>query len=167
MTPETGGSGVVEKQSTVQPAPVQPIEQAAQAPEAGATSEARPTVEGRRTQLRIVRESVQSLSSDVGSFRKSHEARAKALEAQVASLREELAAYTRSRDFGNLVKSHEVSAKRLEKQVATLRNELAALRSNIAKDAAKSWAKQEATLSRILAKVSAKPSKPTTRSKKR
>lgn len=168
LTSETGSGGVGEEETSVQPAPpLHPIEQTARASEAVATSEARPQFKGRRTQLRIVRESVQSLSRDVGSFRKSHEAGAKALEAQVASLRKEFAAYTRSMDFGNFVKSHESSTKRLEKQVAALRNELAALKSDIAKEAARGRATQEATLTRILAKVSAKSSKPAKRSKKR
>jgi hypothetical protein len=82
------------------------------------------------------------------------------LEKQVATLRSELAAQALAKDIGNFRKSHEISSKKLEKQVATLRNELAALKSSIAKDAARSRAKQEAVLSKILAKVSAKPSKP-------
>ena len=98
---------------------------------------------------------------------KSHDASAKRLEAQIASRRKELAARTRSKDLGNHAKSHEAGSKRLEKQVATLRNELAALKNHIAKEAARGRAKQEAALSRILAKVSAKPSKPAQRSKKR
>jgi len=113
--------------------------------------------EGRRTQLKVVRENIQSLSKDVGSFRKSHEVSIKSLEKQLASLRKELSARARA-DTGGAGKSYEASAKRMEKQVATLRNELSALKSGIAKDAAKSRAKQEAMLAKILAKVS-KPSK--------
>jgi len=106
-----------------------------------------------------LREHIQSLSRDVGNFRKSHEGSAKRLEKQVATLRDELAAHTRSKGIGNLSKSHEASTKRLEKEVAILRNELAALKSNIAKDAARSRAKQEVILSKILARVSAKPAR--------
>src|ERR1700730_9178848 len=120
---------------------------------------AAPQVEGRRTQLRIVRENIQSLSNDVGNFQRRHEVTTKRLDKQLSTLRGELAAHTRSKDIGNLSKEYKASTKRLEKQVATLRNELAALKSNIAKDAARSRAKRDAMLSKILAKVSAKASK--------
>ena len=113
-----------------------------------------PEVGGRRTQLKIVRENIESLSGDVRKFRKNHELGMKKLEKQVAALRSDLAVH------GTSSKSHVASSARLEKQVATLRKELAALKAGIAKDAARSKAKQEATLSRILAKVSAKPAKP-------
>ncbi len=168
LTSESGGSGDTEEGSTAQGgAPVQPSEQAAQAPEAGVTPQVGPRVEGKRTQLRIVRENIESLSRDVGRFMKSHEASAKRLEAQIASFRKEFTAHARSKDLGNHVKSHEAGSKRLETQVATLRNELAALKSHIAKETAISRAREEAALSRILAKVSAKPSKPAKHSKKR
>jgi chromosome segregation ATPase len=165
LTAETGGSGETEEGSAAQgAAPVQPIEETVEAPApefAGVTPQAPPQpVEGRRTQLKIVRETVQSLSRDVGSFRKSHEASVKRLEAQVASLRKEFAVHARSKDLGNHVKSHESDTKRLEKQVASLRSDLVALKSQIAKEAAKSRVREEAVLSRILAKVrTAKPSK--------
>lgn len=139
----------------------------ARTPEAEVAIQTGPQVEGRRTQLRILREGIQSLSKDVGNFWKSHEGSSKRLEKQVIALRNELAVHTRSKDVGNLSKSHEASTKRLEKEVATLRNELGALKSNIAKDAARSRAKQEAILSKILAKVSAKASKPARSTKKR
>jgi ribosomal protein L29 len=129
-------------------------------PGADATGQAAPQVEGRRTQLKIVRENLEYLSRDLGNFRSSHTASIKRLEKQVASLRSELAATKLSKDVGSFRKSHDASAKRLEKQVATLRAELAALKTSIAKDAARSHAKQEAVLSRLLAKVSAKPAKP-------
>jgi hypothetical protein len=116
-----------------------------------------PASEGRRTQLRIVRENIQSLSRDVGSIRKSHEVSIKSLEKQVTSLRKELAAHARASESGALGKGYEASAKRMEKQVASLGKDLSALKSGIAKDAAKSRAKQEAMLAKILAKVSAKP----------
>ncbi len=116
--------------------------------------------EGRRTQLKIVRENLEYLSRDIGNFRSSHTASIKRLEKQVAALRSEVAATKLSKDVGSLRKSHDASAKRLEKQVATLRAEVAALKTSIAKDAARSRAKQEAVLTKILAKVSAKPAKP-------
>lgn len=115
-----------------------------------------PSSEGRRTQLRIVRENIQSLSKDVGSFRKSHEVNIKSLDKQLTSLRKDLSARARA-DSGGLNKGYEASAKRMEKQVAALRKELTALKSGIAKDAAKSRAKQEAMLAKILAKVSKTP----------
>ncbi len=146
--------------------PGQMGEAGSQAPEpVQAATAAAPSSEGRRTQLRIVRENIQSLSNDVGKFRKSHEVSVKSLEKQLASLRKELAARARA-DSGGLNKSYEASAKRMEKQVATLGKDLAALKSGIAKDAAKSRAKQEAMLAKILAKVS-KPSKRPKRAAKR
>ena len=157
MTSETGGSEGTREESTDEAMPVTGTsEGATQSPGAEVPTQTGPQVEGKRTQLKIVRENVQSLSKDVGSFRKSHEASTKKLEKQVAALRSELAAQTLSKDVGSFRKSHEASTKKLEKQVATLRNELAALKSNIAKDAARSRTKQEATLAKILAKVSAK-----------
>jgi len=140
---------------------------AARAPEAGPATQPGPQVEGRRTQLRILRENIHSLSKDVGSFRKSHEASTKKLEGQVAKLRSELAAHTRPKKIGTLSKSHEASTKRLEKEVASLRNELAALRSSIVRDAARSKAKQEAMLSKILAKIGRKSSESARATKKR
>lgn len=132
------------------------------------TAQARPqSGEGRRTQLRIVRENIQSLSKDVGGFRKSHEVSIKSLEKQLTSLRKELAARAGANDTGSLGKSYKASAKRVEKQVASLRKELSALKSGIAKDAARSRAKQEVILSKILAKVSVRSSKPAKRAKKR
>ncbi|MGA2664842.1 MAG: hypothetical protein ABSF83_07865 [Nitrososphaerales archaeon] len=140
---------------TMQPAAT--TEATSQQGETGAVNTAASQGEGRRTQLKILRENVGSLNRDVGSFRKSHEASAKRLEAQIAALRKDLATHTRSKDLGDHVKSHEAGTKRLEKQVASLHGELAGLKSSIAKDAARSRAKQEATLAKILAKVSAKP----------
>jgi capsule polysaccharide export protein KpsE/RkpR len=133
---------------------------AARATAADMSTQAAPQVEGKRTQLKVIRENVQTLSSDIGNFRRSHELSTKKLEKQVATLRNELAAQSLSKNIGDLRKSHDAMAKRLEKQVVTLRKELADLKGHIAKDAARSRAKQEATLSRILAKVSTKPSKP-------
>jgi ribosomal protein L29 len=123
-------------------------------------SQEAPQAEGRRTQLKIVRENIQTLSSDIGNFRRSHEFSVKKLEKQVAALRSDLAAQSVAKDVGGLRKSHDASAKKLEKQVETLRKELADLKGKIAKDAARSNARQEATLARILAKVSTKAPKP-------
>lgn len=135
--------------------------------EAQAPAQPAPQVKGRRTQLKIVRESIDSLSRDVGSFRRSHEASIKKLEKQVSVLRGELEASAVTKDLGNFRKSHDINSKRLEQQMASLRNELAALKSGIAKDAARSRAKEEALMSRILAKLSPKPKKPTKSAKKR
>lgn len=168
MNSETGGSGGTEEGNTGEAIlPMQTAEAAARTPEAEVATQAGPQVEGRRTQLRKLRENIQSLSKDVGNFRKSHEGSTKRLEKQITTLRNELAAHTRSKVVGSLSKSHEESTKRLEKEVATLRNELAALKSNIAKNAARTRAKQEAILSKILAKVSAKASKRARSRKKR
>ena len=147
--------------------PTQTGEVMAQETEAEVATHAGPKVEGRRTQLRILRENIQSLSKDVGNFRKSHEGSTKRLEKQVVSLRKELAAHTRTKHVGDLGKSVEASTRRLEKEVAALRNELAALKSNVTRDAARSGAKQEAMLSKILAKVKAKSPKPARIKKKR
>ncbi len=103
----------------------------------------------------------------MGNFRKSNEVSIKKLEKQVAALRSELAGQTITRDVGSFRKSHEVITKRLEKQVSTLRSELAALKNSIAKDVARSRAKQEVTLSKILARVGSKSSKSPKRTKKR
>jgi chaperonin cofactor prefoldin len=111
--------------------------------------------EGRRTQLRIVRESVENLTNEVARFRRSHEVSTKKLEGHVASLRKDLATHLRSKDLGEHVKKHDVGSKRLEQQVASLRKELASLKSQMAKDAAKSRAREEALLSKIAAKVKA------------
>lgn len=144
---------------------MQTSEAAVQSSAAEATTQAVPHVEGRRTQLRILRENIKSLSKDVGTFRKSHEVSTKRLEERITSLRKELKAHTRSKDVDKHTKNHEASSKRLEKEVAMLRTELVALRSNIARDAARSKAKQEAMLSKILSKVSVKRSKPAKRTK--
>jgi archaellum component FlaC len=144
-----------------------------QQPETVAATQTGPAPEGKRTQLKRVREDVQSLSRDVGNFRKNHELSSKKLEKQVSALRSELAAHSVASNIGPFRKSTDANSKRLETQVGQLRKQVADLKSSIAKDAARSRAKEEATLSKILAKVSAKPStsvkKPakSTKSKKR
>jgi len=119
-----------------------------------------PSTEGRRTQLKIVRENIEALSSDIGNFRRKHDGSIKKLQEQVDKLRSELAASSVSKDVGSLRKSHDASSKRLEKEVVTLRKEVADLKAHISKDAARSMAKEEAMLSKILVKVSKKPATP-------
>jgi chromosome segregation ATPase len=176
MTAETGeseGGGTEEEGSSTSGAiPEQPNEEtpAAQGPEVSSvTPPAPPQAGGRRTQLKIVRESIESLSNEVESFRRSHEASTKKVEAHLASLRKELATHIRSKDLGEHVKSHKADTKRLEKQIAALRNELASLESQVAKEAAKSRAREEAAFSRIIAKVKTTkpPRKPKAKSSKK
>ena len=119
----------------------------------GATPTVQPQTGGRRTQLKIVRESIQSLSNEVSRFRKSHEASAKKLETHMKSLRKDLATHARSRDLREHVKSHAIETKRLEKQIATLRSEMSSLKSQMAKDAARSRTWEKAALSKIIPKV--------------
>ncbi len=59
------------------------------------------------------------------------------------------------KDLSSFRKNHEVSSKKLEKQVASLRSEVAALKSHITKEGVHARAKQEALLTKILAKVNA------------
>ena len=166
MTSEEGGSGDNEEWRAGEAVPLAGMsEGATQSTGAEVPMEAVPQVEGRRTQLKIVRENIYSLSREIANFRKRHDVSIKKLEKHLAVLRSELAPTALSKEVGSFRKSHAVSTKRIEKQVTTLRNELASLKMNIAKDAARSRAKQEATLSRILAKVSAKSSKPSKPSK--
>jgi len=144
-------------------------EPSAESPEvSGEARQAPSQAGGRRTQLRIVRESIQALQVEVGRYRKSHEATAKKLEAQVATLRKELAFHARSQDLGAHTKSHVSDTKRLEKQMASLRSDLSSLKSQMAKEAAKSRAREEAALSKIIAKVKApRPAKKAQASKKK
>ncbi|HXW94864.1 MAG TPA: hypothetical protein VEJ19_04085 [Nitrososphaerales archaeon] len=83
-------------------------------------------------------------------------------------LRKEFGAHAHSKDLGEHAKSHRADSQRLEKQLATLRKELTSFRIQIAKDAAKSRARQEAALTRIAAKVKgAAPKKPRAKSSKK
>lgn len=79
------------------------------------------------------------------------------MEAKIASLRKDVASLARSKDLEKHVKSHDANSKKLQQQVASLRAEVAALKAHVSKEAEKSRAKEEATLSKILAKVSKKP----------
>lgn len=144
---------------------VQPAEESAGTTEAAASSQ--PQVEGRRTQLRIVREHLENLSADVWNAKRSSESSAKRLEKKVEAIHKDLADYKRSRDLSDHAKSSDASAKRLEKKVASLGNDVAALKAGLAKDAAKTRARQEALLAKILAKVSPKRPAAKKSSKKR
>jgi len=157
LSSDATGNGGSEGSTAETKPPTDMSDAAARATATEMSTQAAPQVEGKRTQLRIIRENVETLSSDIGNFRRSHELSTKKLEKQVATLRSELAAQSLSKNIGDFRKSHDATAKKLEKQVVSLRKELADLKSNLAKDAARSRAKQEATLSRILAKVSTKP----------
>jgi len=149
--------------------PTQPDEEMSAPPESVAEAPTiQPQAEGRRTQLKIVRESVESLSREVGHLRKSSEANTKKLEAHLKSLRMDLGAHARSKDLGEHVKSHRADSARLEKQMASLRKDVASLRSQLAKEATRSRAHSEAALAKLAAKVkTAKPKKPKIRLRKR
>jgi hypothetical protein len=152
-SPEEENASMTDVQTPMQPSDESAMTQApASGEESGGEAPPQPA-EGRRTQLKIVREGIESLANDVGSFRKSHESGVKKLNAQVASIRKDLGAHLRSKDLGEHVRSHEADTKKLEKQIAALRNDLAAVKAQIVKEAAKSRAKEEAALSRVLAKV--------------
>lgn len=113
-----------------------------------------PQPEGRRTQLKILREGVDDLRADVWKLTRSHESKSNHLEAQVKSLRKELATHAKSKEVSDQIKQHMASTKKLEKQLATMRAELAAMKGSLAKESARSRAREEAAFSRILAKVS-------------
>jgi hypothetical protein len=168
LTSETADTQSSEQVGVAQARPPAQTGDAAPAPEASQTPQGAPQqAGGRRTQLKVVRESIESLSRDVWSFRKSHEASTKDLQKQVTTLRKDLAAHARSMDPAKLTKSGEASTKRLEKQVASLGKDLAALRASIAKDAARDRAKQQAALAKILAKLGAKTRAPKRTSKRK
>jgi predicted nucleic acid-binding Zn-ribbon protein len=126
-----------------------------------------PKVGGRRTQLKVVRERIQSLSKEVGDFRKSHEVSTKKLEADMASLRKDVT-NIRSKDLGHHLKGHAAETERLEKQIKALRNELGSMKAKMAKETSRSKAREKALISRIVAKArTAKPSKPRAKQTKR
>lgn len=154
MTPETE-SGSTEESKVQESPSAEAGEQPAMG--AGATMQEQPKTEGKRTQLKIVRENIDSLSRDVQNFRKSHEASSKALDARIAALKKMLEASALSKDLDNLTKRHNTSNQKLEKQVAVLKAEVAALKGHVTKEVARSRAKEDAMLARILAKVSTKP----------
>jgi hypothetical protein len=156
---EEGGSEE-EKMSAEGEMSTQPAEEMRTPQESlGEAAPAQPQA-GRRTQLKIVREGVESLSREVGHLRKSSEANAKKMEAHLKSLRKELGTHARSKDLGEHLKVHRVDTARLEQQMASLRKEMASFRSQMAKDAAKSRKHQEAAFAKFSAKVkAAKPKK--------
>jgi hypothetical protein len=64
-----------------------------------------------------------------------------------------------SKDLASFRKNHEVTSKRLDKQVSSLRNEVASLKSFISKENARARGKQEAILTRVIAKLNEKKPK--------
>ena len=169
---EAEGGGIEEEQMDTAPVEMsqQPEEEMEAEPEEMGVEAPRPAprAEGRRTQLRRVSDSLQILSNEVGRFRKSHEVSTKTLQAEVASLRKEFTTHIRSKDSGAHAKDHEANTRRLEKQITLLRSDLASLKAQMAKEATKSRAREEAALSRIIAKVKApRPAKTQTKSSKK
>ena len=73
------------------------------------------------------------------------------LREEVGSLGKEIVTFRMSMD---------ASSKKLEKQVASLQSEVAALKSHIAKEGVRARTKQEALLTKILARVNAPKPKP-------
>ena len=172
MTAETAGSGESSEEENIsaqEEMSTQPVEEMSTHPEGPAEGPpAPPQAAGRRTQLKVVRESVESLSREVGHLRKSSEANTKKLEAHLKSLRKELGAHTRSKDLGQHAKSHRADTARLEKQMASLRKDMASLKSEMAKEAARSRVHSEAAFAKFAAKVkAAKQQKPKIRFRKK
>jgi len=162
LTAETdeseGDNPEEEKMSDQGEMSTQPTEEMHTPPES--LGEATPTQPqgGRRTQLKILREGVESLSRDVGHLKKNSEANAKKMEAHLKSLRKDLEAHAHSRELSKHLMSHKADTARLEQQMASLRKELASLRSQMAKEAAKSRKQQEAAFAKFAAKArAAKP----------
>ncbi len=159
MEAESNGiEGATEEETMAAPAvmPEESIEEEeSEAPEVSEATPATSQAGGRRSQFRIVRETIQALEIELGHYRKSHDASAKKLEAQMASLRKDIATHVRAKDLSTHFKAHQADTKRLEKQMASLRSELVSLKSQMAKEAAKSRAREEAALSKIVAKVKA------------
>lgn len=153
----------------MEPQPTAPATEAANmaAPEAAAAEAPHP--EGRRTQLKIVRERIDSLTNDVSSLRRVHLANHKKLEGDIAKLRKDFGLHAHSKDVINRIERHDSdSRKKLEKEVAALHQELAAMRKSMEKEAAKSRAREEAAFSKVLAKVKPKAkAKAAKRSKKK
>ncbi len=72
-----------------------------------------------------------------------------------------------SKELGNFRKTGDASSKRLEKQLAAIRSDIAALKSHIAKETARAREKQDATLSRLVARLSPAKAKPKRSGKKK
>ncbi|HXW37593.1 MAG TPA: hypothetical protein VEJ36_06820 [Nitrososphaerales archaeon] len=133
----------------------------------GAQPTEEPKPEGRRTQLKIVREHLESLKNDVWGVRKLHETNQKRLEAQVAKVRSELKAHSKSKDVIKELKRHDAATKKLQRELSAVRKDLAATRKDIAREAVKSRAREEAAISKIAAKVKSKSKAAPKRSKKK
>ena len=164
MTAETDasqGEGSEEEKTSAQgEMSTQPTEETQTPPEPLGMATPEQPQAGRRTQLKIVREGVESLSREVGHLRKSSETNAKKMEAHLKSLRKELGAHTHSKELGEHLKSHRADTARLEQQITSLRKEMASFKSQMAKEAAKSRKQQEAAFAKFSAKVkAAKPKK--------
>jgi hypothetical protein len=84
-------------------------------------------------------------------------ARTSGRRAVLRDLRENVGAI--SKDLSSFRKNDEVSAKRLEKQVSQMHSEVTSLKRLISKESADAMKKQEAYVSRILAKLNSKPRK--------
>jgi hypothetical protein len=160
-TDESEGEGSEEEKMSAQgEMSTQPTEEMQTPSESlGEATPAQPQA-GRRTQLKIVREGVESLSKEVGRLRKSSEANAKKMEAHLKSLRKDLGTHTHSKDLGEHLKSHKADTARLQQQMASLRKEVTLLKSQMVKEAAKSRKQQEAAFAKFATKVkAAKPKK--------
>lgn len=164
MSGEEGGSeGEVSEEKMGSPMSDMPMQSHEEMPMAEAAepsmAPAAPKAGGKRTQLKVMRERVLSLTKEVGDFRKSHEVSAKKLEAGMASLRKDLE-HIRSKDIGAHLKGHRADTRRLEQQVTALRKELVSVKVQMAKEASNSKAREKALMAKIAAKVkAAKPSK--------
>jgi hypothetical protein len=157
-TAESGGSSEEEKTSEISTQPTEgmstPLESLSE------VTPAQPHAGGRRTQLKIMRESVESLSKEVGNLRKSSEVHAKNMETHLKLLRKELGAHTRSKELGEHAKRHRADTARLEKEMTSLRKDMASFRSEMAKEYTKSRKQSEAAFAKFAAKVkAAKPKK--------
>ena len=117
-TDETGGMGA--QQAT-------PVSRVPEMQEMASSSPEVSHQEGRRTQLKVVRERIDALSRDVLGLTKVHVANQKKLEAHLSNV------HARSKEIIRKVESHDKS---LAKQVTALRRDLAALRKDFAKEAA-------------------------------
>jgi len=84
-------------------------------------------------------------------------ARTSGRRALLLSLRENVGAI--SKDLSSFRKNDGVSAKRLEKQVSQMHSEVTSLKRFISKESADAVKKQEAYVSKILAKLDSKPKK--------
>jgi hypothetical protein len=93
MVSDMSNEGGMEKEETgamgEESSGAEPMESSMEAPAAAPTRKSKGG--GRRAALRILRENVENVSKDLGSFRKNHEVSTKRLEKQVAAIRSEVA----------------------------------------------------------------------------